>query len=114
MAKIILFLLMLFISLPAYAGFQDIQQNQPLRWASVSTATTTLIKSGPTYLHTMVITGGTAGTIQLFDSLTGTGGAIVANYSSTNTPNTYTFDVGLTSGCTVVTGGATNITFSFL
>lgn len=115
MLKNLLLILMIIISLsvPAFAGFQNIEQNQSLLYKSIASAGNVVVKSGAGYLHTIVITGGSAGTINVFDS-TGAGTSNIANFSSTNTPNTYLFDVGFSSGCTVTTGAATNLTVSYL
>lgn len=113
MIKLFLIIFILCTSIPAYANWQEITQSQPYLYKAINSAATTIVKSGAGILHTLVVTGGTAGTINVYDS---TGGATsnIANYSSTNTPNTYVFDVGFTSGCTVVTGGATSVTISYL
>jgi hypothetical protein len=99
--------------LPAHAEWGNNVGIQGLRYTSITTATTTVIKSAFCFVHTLTVTGGTAGTIILYAN-NGASQPSVATWSSTNTPNTYVFDVNLASGCTVTTGAATNITVSYL
>jgi hypothetical protein len=103
-------------ALPAYSEWGNNIGTQGLKYASISTATTTVIKSAFCFIHTLTVTGGTAGVINLYSS---SGNPInpfqgVAFWSSTNAPQSYLFDVNLASGCTVTTGAATNITVSYL
>ena len=60
-------------------------------------------------LHTIVVQGGTAGTIIGYDSTTASGD-IVFSFDSTNALNTYTFNRELSIGLTVVTSAATKLT----
>lgn len=114
MKKLILSILLICLSSPAFAGgWTTYETTQPLFYKTVAAAATTLIKSGYGILHTIVVTGGVAGTIIVYDSTTGAGTQI-ANYSSTNAAQTYLFDSQFTSGCTVVTGAATNLTVTYL
>lgn len=76
---------------------------------AISTATTTSIKSGKGVLRAIVVTGGTAGTIVVYDN-TAASGTVLADFASTNTANTYTFNANFTTGLTVVTGAATKLT----
>lgn len=79
----------------------------------ISTATTTVVKTGPGIFHGFIIEGGTAGTITVYDN-TSAAGKILANFDLTNTLATYLFDVDYTIGLTVVTGNATKLTVSYL
>lgn len=100
---------------PSYADWGNNIGTQGLKWASIATATTTVIKNGFTFLGSIIVTGGASGTITVFASgSTVSGVPVVAQYSSTNTPNTYVFNANLASGCTVVTGAATDITVTYL
>lgn len=117
MKKIILFLILcasLLWTFPLYADWGNNIGTQGLKWASIATATTTVIKSGFTFLGNIIVTGGTAGTITVFASGTTVGAPVMAQYSSTNTPQTYIFNVNTASGVTVVTGAATDITVTYL
>lgn len=75
----------------------------------ISTATTTVVKTGTGVLHTLVVQGGTAGTIIGYDN-TVASGSIVFSFDSTNALNTYTFDEEFVNGLTVVTSAATKLT----
>ena len=77
----------------------------------ISTATTTVCKTGAGLLHTITVTGGTAGTIVVYDN-TAASGTILASFSSTNALATYTFNVSFSIGLTVVTSAATLVTIS--
>jgi len=89
-----------------------IKVEQRFTYAAITSATTTTIKSGTGFLHAVTVTGGTAGTITVFDNTAGSGTAI-ATFSSTNALATYIFDVSFSTGLTVVTGAATNVTVSY-
>lgn len=78
----------------------------------ISSATTTAIKSGQGVLHSVVVNGGTAGTIIIYDNTAGSG-TIIASFDSTNALATYVFDVQFSTGLTIVTGGATKVSVSW-
>ena len=71
----------------------------------ISTATTTVCKTGAGLLHTITVTGGTAGTIVVYDNTAASG--TIPSFSSTNALATYTFNVSFSIGLTVVTSAAT-------
>lgn len=116
MKKIIFYLIigsLILLIRPAHAEWGNNVGIQGYKWTSISTATTTVIKSSFCFIHTLTVTGGTAGTINLYSApLASTPG--VAVWPSTNTPQTYILDANLASGCTVVTGAATDISVSWL
>lgn len=60
-------------------------------------------------LHTIVVQGGTAGTIIGYDN-TAASGTILFSFDSTNALNTYTFDQEFVNGLTIVTSAATKLT----
>lgn len=74
----------------------------------ISTATTTVVKSGSGLLHCITVMGGTAGTIIVYDN-TAASGTILASFDSTNALATYLFDVIFSIGCTVITSAATKL-----
>lgn len=78
----------------------------------ISTATTTQVKAGAGFLHTITVNGGTAGTIIVYDNTAGSGD-FLASFDSTNALATYTFDVTFAVGLTIVTGAATKLTVSY-
>ncbi len=110
-----LLVLILLISFPAISfAWEDRTQSQPWKYASIATATTTTVKTGQGILHNILVTGGSAGTITVYNNTMASTDTIIASFSSTNALASYPFDVGFSSGCTVVTGAATNITVSYL
>lgn len=100
--------------IPAHADWGNNIGFQGMRWTSVGTATTTVIKNSSCYLHLITVTGGSAGTIALYASGTTVGAPLVTTWSSTNSPASYLFDINLTSGCTVVTSANTNLVVAWL
>ncbi len=77
----------------------------------ISTATTTVVKTGAGLLHTIVVQGGTTGTIIGYDN-TSAGGTILFSFDTTVALATYTFDISFAVGLTVVTSAATKLTVS--
>lgn len=84
-------------------------QGQP---AYISTATTTLVATGPGMLHLIAVGGGTLGTIAIYDGLTA-GGTLIASFDATTPRGSYVLDIRFSVGLTVVTGAATLVTVSF-
>ena len=96
---------------------EDIAANRMLvearnSYNTISTATTTAIKSASGFLHTITITGGTAGTIIVYDN-TAASGTQIANFDSTAEMKTYIFDVSFGTGLTIITSAATKLTVSY-
>lgn len=81
-------------------------------YAYISTAATTVVKASAGFLHSIVVNGGTAGTIVVYDNPSGTG-TIIASFDSTSALAAYLFDVQFTTGLTIVTGAATKVTVSY-
>lgn len=79
----------------------------------ISTADTTVVKTGAGTLHRLIVTGGTAGTIVVYDN-TAASGNIIASFASTAAASSYEFNVDFTVGLTVVTAAATNVTVSYV
>lgn len=107
MFKILLsFVLLLFIVVPSYAGWQQYPVNQPFlyKFASLPAVTNT-VKTGPGILHAITVTGGTTSPIDIYDG-TPKASALIYSFTTTNTLQTYPMDIGFSSGCTVVTNGA--------
>lgn len=80
--------------------------------AYISTATTTTVKSGAGFLHSLTVNGGTAGTIIGYDNTAGSG-TVLFSFDSTNALATYLFDIVFSTGLTIVTASATKITVSY-
>jgi hypothetical protein len=81
-------------------------------YATISTGTTTTVKSGKGILHRIIVTGGTTGTIVIYDN-TAASGTKIADYDTTNALATFDFDVAFSTGLTIVTSAATKLTVIF-
>lgn len=81
-------------------------------YATISTATTTTVKSGAGFLHRITVTGGTTGTIVVYDN-TAASGTKIADFDTTNALASYEFNVSFTTGLTIITGASTKITVSY-
>lgn len=79
---------------------------------NISTATTTTVKSGVGVLHAITINTTAAGAITVYDNTAGSGTKI-ATFPSSAVVGTYLFDVAFTTGLTIVTAAASNITVSY-
>lgn len=80
-----------------------------------NTAGTFTIKSGPGYIQTLTILGGTAGAITLYDNTAGSGTTILPTFTPTATFPAPSVDVYATfsTGLTIVTSAATVIQVSY-
>jgi hypothetical protein len=85
-------------------------------FANITTSTTTTVKSGAGVLHTVCVnTDGTvASAVQMYDN-TAASGTKIGNINSLSTTGCYTYDVGFSTGLTLVTTGtvASDITVSY-
>jgi hypothetical protein len=79
----------------------------------ISSATTTVVKSGAGMLHSIVVTETAAGAITVYDN-TAASGTIKAVLKASVAEGTYTFDITFATGLTIVTAGASKITVSYL
>jgi hypothetical protein len=75
----------------------------------ISTATTTLVKTGAGFLHRIIVNGGTTGTIIAYDNTAGSG-AIIFSFDTTNAIGSYEFNCSFATGLTIVTSAATKLT----
>jgi hypothetical protein len=82
-------------------------------YTHISTATTTLVKTGRGVLHSIVVNTTTAFTITVDDALTATTPTIAVMKASI-AEGTYLFDCAFTVGLTIVTGGASDITVNWV
>lgn len=78
----------------------------------ISTATTTVVKTGSGVIGSVTVTGGAAGTIVIYDN-TAASGTIIASFDSTAALATYLRDKTFTTGLTIVTSAATKITVAW-
>lgn len=131
--KILLsFLLFIITSIPAWAQFNVGTSIQPFKYAYISYASSSLVKSGRGFLHNITFEGGTAGFITIYDvgtvasmsasnptvqtgmSSNTISGTVIGNFDATASLFTYTYDIGFASGCTIVTNSPTKMTVSYL
>lgn len=78
----------------------------------ISTATTTTIKSGAGFVHTITITEAVASTIIVYDNTAGSG-SIIASFVASAGVGTYHLNVAFGTGLTIVTAGASKLTTSY-
>lgn len=78
----------------------------------ISTGTTTLIATGSCTLNNIVVTGGTTGTIKIYDALTATG-TPKYDFDTTNTLASYVMNASFATGLTIVTSAATKVSVSW-
>lgn len=83
----------------------------------ISTNTTTTVKSGAGFLHTLTINtkGASSNVLTVYDNTAGSGTKI-ATIDTTTGVTTLTFDVGFATGLTIVTatGTAADVTVSYI
>lgn len=85
---------------------------QRFSYSYISTATTTTIKSGAGFLHTITITEAVASTIIVYDNTAGSG-TIIASFVASAGVGTYHLNVAFGTGLTIVTAGASKLTTSY-
>lgn len=78
----------------------------------ISTATTTTVKSGAGVLQSIIVNGGTTGTIIGYDNTAGSG-PIIFSFDTTNALAPFMFNIAFTTGLTIVTSAATKITVTY-
>lgn len=82
-------------------------------FVNINSATTTVVKSGSGYLKSVTVNTTAAGTITIYDNTAGSG-AVVAVLATSVAPQTFHYDITFTTGLTIVTAAASDITVSFL
>jgi hypothetical protein len=81
------------------------------KYVSISTATCTTVASAPAMLGTITITGGTGGTITVYDNASACSGTIIAGpILAVTAPVTLSPLVQSTAGISVTTAAATDVT----
>ena len=92
-----------------------LKTEQRFSYASINTATTTIVKTGSGFLHSFNILGGTLGSITVYDNTAASGTAIFPTFVPTSTlPSpTIIVDATFTTGLTIVTTAATVIQLSY-
>jgi hypothetical protein len=91
-----------------------IVDGQPLQYtySNIATNTTTTVKSGEGVLHSIVVNTTAAGAITIYDSTAGSGTKI-GTMKASIAEGTYIFDVKFSTGLTIVTAAASDITVSY-
>ena len=90
---------------PVNTGYNNLYKN-------ITSATTTLVKSGAGSLHAIVVNNkGSTVTVTTYDSLLGSGTKIATSLLTAE--GTIAYDVAFSTGLTVVTSGTTDITVSY-
>ena len=80
-------------------------------YTSITTAATTVLKSGPGWMQGCKIVGGVAGNVTIYDNTAASGAVIVAAFlPSSGGGELDGLNASFTVGATVVTAGATNLT----
>lgn len=82
------------------------------KYNNITTATTTLIKTGSGILAGITVNGGTIGAITIYDNTTASTTKI-ATIASPFAGQVIPFGIGFSTGLTIVTGAATDITVMY-
>lgn len=85
---------------------------QRFSYSNITSATTTTVKSGSGFLHAINVNSTAAGTITIYDNTAGSGTKI-GTLKSSIAESTYIFNVSFSTGLTIVTGAASDITVSY-
>ena len=94
------------------AGGRTINGEPSYGYNNITTATTTVVKSGSGHLHSIVVGETAAGSIIVYDNTAGSG-TIIATLKASIVEGTYLFDCQFSTGCTVVTAGASKLTVNY-
>ena len=78
----------------------------------ISTATTTVVKSGPGFLHSITIGETAAGAITIYDNTAGSG-TVIQVLKASIAEQTFVFNVSFAVGLTIVTAGASKLSVSY-
>lgn len=79
----------------------------------ISSATTTVVKSGAGMLHSIVVTETAAGAITVYDN-TAASGTVKAVLKASIAEGAYVFDIAFATGLTIVTAAASKLTVSYV
>lgn len=82
-------------------------------YKNITTNTTTLVKTGRGFLHSIVVNTTAAGSITVYDGLDATGTKI-ATLKSSVAEGSYLYDVQFGVGLTIVTAASSDITATYL
>lgn len=79
---------------------------------NIITNTTTTVKSGAGFLHSIVVNTTSAGAVTIYDNTAGSGTKI-GTMKASIAEGTYIYDVSFATGLTIVTAGASDLTISY-
>lgn len=79
---------------------------------NIASAITTTVKSGAGHLHTIVVGTTAAGAITVYDN-TAASGTKIGILKASIVEGTYTYDCQFSTGLTIVTAGASDITVTY-
>ena len=79
-------------------------------YTSITTAATTVVKSGPGWFQGCRILGGTLGNVTVYDNTAASGAVVVAAFIPTASGDVANMNASFSVGLTVVTAAATNLT----
>lgn len=79
---------------------------------NIASATTTVVKSGSGHLHSIVVNATAAGTITIYDN-TAASGTKLGTLKTSIVEGTYLYDCQFSTGLTIVTGAASDITVTY-
>lgn len=79
---------------------------------NITTATTTVVKSGTGILKSITVNSTAAGTITVYDN-TSAAGTKIATLKTSVVEGTYEYNVSFNTGLTIVTGAASDITVAY-
>jgi hypothetical protein len=86
--------------------------SKPYIYRNITTATTTVVKSGAGVLKGITVNTTAAGTITIYDN-TSAAGTKIGTLKSSVVEGTYEYNVAFATGLTVVTGAASDITVAY-
>ena len=79
-------------------------------YTSITTAATTVVKSGPGWFQGCKVLGGTLGNVTIYDNTGASGAVIAAAFTPTSSGDLFPLNTSFSVGLTVVTAAATNLT----
>lgn len=85
----------------------------PFSYNNITTATTTVVKTGVGVLHSITVNTTTAFAITVYDNTSAAGTKIATIAASPVIGSTFIYDVAFKNGLTIVTAGASDLTVSY-
>jgi len=94
------------------AGGRTINGEPSYGFQRIATQTTTTVKSGSGHLHSIVLGATAAGAITVYDNTAGSG-TVIATLKASIVEGTYLFDCQFSTGLTIVTAAASDLTVTY-